>query len=193
MTQHAPSSLRQFTVDEYHRLIETGILVEGEPIELLEGMLVRKMTRNPPHDTAMGKLEDQLLMRLPTGWLRRCQCAITLPTSEPEPDVTIARGNRNTYRQRHPGPLDIGLVAEVSDSSLDLDQGLKLRIYAEARIAVYWIVNIPDDRIEVYTQPTGTGLAAAYTSVQHLGPADSLVLTLGGVALPAILVSDILP
>jgi Uma2 family endonuclease len=185
--------LHRLTVAEYDRMIAAGILREGDPIELLEGLLVRKMTRNPPHDTALGLLEDALGTRLPRGWLRRTQCAVTTPDSVPEPDIAVVRGNARTYTTVHPGPADVGLVVEVSDSSLAQDRGQKLRIYAAAGIVLYWIVNVPDARVEVYTQPTGTGDQATYAQVQHFGPAADLVLILGGVALAPIRVSDILP
>lgn len=193
MTTATARQLRRFTVAEYHAMISTGILSEGEPIELLDGYLVEKMTRNPPHATALGKMEDALIARLPAGWIRRSQDAITLADSEPEPDVVLARGTRDDYAARHPGPGDIALVVEVSDSSLDIDQGIKLRVYAAAGIPVYWIVNIPDASVEVYTQPVGPDDQATYAQRQILRTGDLLDLTLDGVALPPIPVADVLP
>src|SRR6478672_548904 len=75
-------TVRRFSVDEYHRLIETGVLVEGEPLELLEGWIVYKMTRNPPHDVALGLADDVIDGRLPAGWHVREQSAITTADSE---------------------------------------------------------------------------------------------------------------
>jgi len=193
MTTATARQLRRFTVAEYHAMISTGIVRGGEPVELLDGLLVNKMTRNPPHATALGKMEDALIARLPAGWIRRSQDAITLADSEPEPDVVIVRGTRDDYAARHPGPGDIALVVEVSDSSLDIDQGIKLRIYAAAGIPVYWIVNIPDDTVEVYTQPVGTGDQATYARRQILRTGDNLDLTLDGFVLPPIPVADVLP
>jgi Uma2 family endonuclease len=188
------ANLYRFTVDEYHRLIEVGILPEGAPIELLVGLLVRKMSRNPPHDQTVRRLTRLMFARVPQpAWVISPQCAITTPDSVPEPDLVIACGPEQLYDNAHPSAAEIALLVEVSDSSLAEDRGLKLRVYAAAGIVLYWIVNIPDARVEVYTQPTGSGDQATYAQVQHFGPAADLVLILGGVALAPIRVSDILP
>jgi Uma2 family endonuclease len=146
-----------FTVEEYHRLIQAGILQKGEPFELLEGWIVPKMTRNPPLALAASLAEDEISRRLPPHWFRRGQSAVTTADSEPEPDVSVVSGNRRDYLHRHPGPQDMGLVVEVADSSLDQDRTVKARLYARAAIPVYWIINIPEQQVEVYTDPTGPG------------------------------------
>ncbi len=81
----------------------------------------------------------------------RMQSAITLSRSEPEPDAALVRGNARTYAKHHPKPPDIGLVIEVSDSTLDGDRIDKGRLYAEAGIVCYWIVNLVDRQIEIYS------------------------------------------
>jgi Uma2 family endonuclease len=189
----APLSLRRFTVAEYHRMIAAGILKEGEPYELLEGWIVRKMTRNPPHDLALGLAEDEIGRRLPAGWFRRDQSGMTTADSEPEPDVAIVRGNRRDYGERHPGPQDLGLVVEIADSSLALDRGLKARLYARAAIAIYWIVNLPDSQIEVYTDPTGPGPEPAYQQHRDYAATEAVPLILDGVEIGQIPVRDLLP
>jgi Uma2 family endonuclease len=185
--------LRRFSVAEYHRMIALGILHSGDPIELLEGFLVFKVRVSPPHATVRGLLDDALRARLPDGWRSRQVCAITTQDSEPEPDLAVIRGPLRKYAESHPRPEDAGLVVQVADVTLAQDRGQKLRVYAAAGIALYWIVNIPDNRIEVYTQPTGTGEQATYAQVQLFGPGDDLALVLGGVVLPPIPVRDILP
>src|SRR5262249_55940429 len=110
-----PLPVRRFTADEYHRMIESGVLHEGEGGDLLDGWVVPKMTRNPAHDLSLGLTEDEITRLLPAGWFRRDQSAVTTPESEPEPDVGVVRGRRRDYRDRHPGPQDLGLVVEVSD------------------------------------------------------------------------------
>jgi hypothetical protein len=188
-----PVPVRRFTVAEYHRLIETGILQEGEPIELLEGWLVPKMTRNPPHDLALGLAEDEISRRLPPGWFRRDQSAVTTADSEPEPEVAIVRGQRRDYGTRHPGPPDMGLVVEIADSSLAQDRTLKARVYARAAIPVYWIVNIPDSQVEVYTDPTGPQPDPAYRQRRDYTAAESVPLILDGLVIGDIPVKDLLP
>src|SRR5882724_6966313 len=108
------AGFRRFSIDEYHRLIEIGLLTEDEPLELIEGTLVMKMPRNPPHDTAILKLNNRLIRVAPPGWQVRGQSSATLGTSEPEPDFALVRGDEDTYSTRHPGPGDISLVIEVA-------------------------------------------------------------------------------
>src|SRR4051812_9946272 len=96
-------SLRRFSVDEYHRMIETGILDERDRVELLDGYVVLKMPRNPPHDSTIQRLERRIGRLLPAGWDLRTQCAITLSQSEPEPDLAVVRGDDTLYQTRHPG------------------------------------------------------------------------------------------
>src|SRR5437016_4994181 len=92
---------------------------------------------------------------LPAGWDLRVQSAITLTESEPEPDFAIVRGDESAYLTRHPTTADIGLVVEVSDSTLPGDRDDKGRIYARAGIPCYWIVNLVDRQVEVHTLPSG--------------------------------------
>jgi Uma2 family endonuclease len=183
--------LYRFSLEQYHQMIQAGVLREGERAELLEGWIVAKMTRNPPHDFALSRL-DRLLRRLSDDWVVRAQCALTLRLSEPEPDVAVVRGPDDRYRTRHPGPQDTALVIEVADASLDEDRGIKLRAYARARIGLYWIVNLPDARVEVYTDPRG-GRNPGYRQRQDYGAGDSIPLVLGGQDFGAIPVSELLP
>src|SRR6185295_6126307 len=106
------AGFRRFSVPEYHRLIEIGVLTEDDNLELIEGYLVNKMSRNPPHD---GTIQIQSLAfenSLPDGWRVRVQCAVTLPDSEPEPDLAIVRGDVRTYLLHHPYVTDIGVLIE---------------------------------------------------------------------------------
>ena len=157
-----PEPMRRFTVDEYHRMLHTGILTEDDPVELLEGWIVAKMTRNPAHDTALALVHAALSAALPAGWICRGQSAVTTNDSEPEPDVAVVRGPIRRYATSHPRPDDAALVVEVADSTLARDRTLKARLYARAAVPIYWIVNIPDRQIEVYTDPTGASAEPAY-------------------------------
>jgi hypothetical protein len=96
-------------VNEYHRLVQAGVLEEDEPVELLEGWIVEKIPRNPLHDAVVSLILNRVLApRLPAGWFCRGQSAITTTDSEPEPDIAVVRGNERDYLARHPGPADIG-------------------------------------------------------------------------------------
>lgn len=158
--------MRRFTLDEYHEMIRSRILTEDDPVELLEGYLVLKMPPSPEHDFAIRAMDKRLQRLVPDTFTVSNQCAATLNNnSEPEPDFTVARGDETTYRTYHPGPADTALVVEVSASSLSRDRTDKARIYARAGIPVYWVVNVIDKQIEVFTQPSGPTAAPAYA--QH--------------------------
>jgi hypothetical protein len=184
---------RRFSVSEYHALAQAGVLTEDDRLELIEGYLVLKMTHNPPHDGSISLCEEVIRRHLPSGWLLRIQCVITLSCSEPEPDLVISRGNARTYLRHHPGPTEVGLVIEVSDSSLPIDRTDKCRIYARAGIACYWIVNMIDRQVEVYTSPSGPADAPAYAHRQDYLPGDSVPLVLDGTRVALIPVADCLP
>jgi Uma2 family endonuclease len=172
--------MRQFSVDEFHRMIEAGILGEEDRVELLEGWLVAKMVHNPQHDSTIDMVHEAIQKRVSASWRIRIQSAITTVDSEPEPDIAVASGPATRYASAHPGAADIGLIVEVSDSTLRLDQGLKLRLYARAGITTYWIVNLPDRRVEVYSDPTGAVANPAYRDREIVAGAKT-------VALPAVL------
>ncbi len=189
----AQSSFRRFTLGEYHKMIETGVLIDGEPYELLEGHLVHKMSRGSPHDSALQVLTKRFVRLCPAGWEPRCQSAVTLAgDSEPEPDFVLARGDETTFRTRHPGPAEIGLVVEVSDSSLAVDRHDKGSIYAANGIPVYWVVNVTDKVIEVYTQPAGTGDTAAYATRNDYPVGTAVPIVLDGNAVGTITVAEVM-
>ena len=187
------AGFHRFSVPEYHKLIEIGLLTEDDNLELIEGYLVNKMSRNPPHDCSIQLVSGAVSATKPTVWCVRVQCAVTLPDSEPEPDVVVARGNPRTFATRHPGPFDIGALIEVADSTLLGDRADKGRIYARASIPIYWIVNLIDRQIEVYEQPSGPTAAPAFakTTIYHL--ADSIPLILDGNIVATFAVKDLLP
>jgi Uma2 family endonuclease len=186
-------TLRRFSVDEYHRMLHSGIIREDEPYELLEGWIVEKMSHNPPHDLVVGLVDDEFIRLVPAGWFRRGQSSVTTSDSEPEPDLALVRGKRRDYEGRHPAPDDMGLVVEVADSSLVRDRIVKARIYARGGVPVYWIVNIQEEQVEVYTKPTGNCDAPAFGVRQDYRRGDAVPLMLGDVEIGRIAVDDLLP
>jgi Uma2 family endonuclease len=185
--------LMRLSVDQYHKMIAAGVLTEDDPVELLDGWLVRKMPKNPPHRIAVRRMRKALERVVPAGWYVDAQEPITLDTSEPEPDGTVARGQTEQYPDRHPGPNDLALVVEVADSSLEHDRGTKKRLYARAAIPVYWIVNLVDRQVEVYTHPSGPADQPDYRSRQDYGPTDTVPVILDGKEVVRIAVADLLP
>jgi Uma2 family endonuclease len=183
----------RLSVDQYHAMIRHGILGEDDPVELLDGWLVKKMTKNPPHTFATQVLRDLVPGLLPAGWFVNDQEPVTTADSEPEPDLAVVRGGRRQFLLRKPSPADLAFVVEVSDSSLDTDQGPKLRAYARANIPVYWIVNLIDRRVEVYTQPSGPTDTPAYGQRLDYGPGDAVPVVLDGNQVGQVAVNDLLP
>jgi Uma2 family endonuclease len=186
------NTAKQFTPEQYHALIHSGIIQEGDSVELLEGFLVEKGLRNPPHEMSLRRLTARLPRQV-RGWFFQIQGAISLGASEPEPDGALLRGDETTCDGRLPTATDIGLVIEVSDSTLTFDRTDKGRIYARAGIPVYWIINVVDRQIEVYTNPDPTANPAAYRTRTDYRPGDTVPIAPGATAVGTIAVSDLLP
>lgn len=187
------TQLRTFTVNEYHWLIAKGFFAHDERCELLDGLIVNKMARDPIHDASLTAARRALDSRIPTGWHVRVQSAVTTASSEPEPDLTIVRGAEFDYVSRHPGTTDIELLVEVANTSLSSDRDWKGPIYARAAPAVYWIINLIDMRVEVYSDPTGPNSAPVYRRRQDFRIGDSIPLTIGGTPVETVAVVDLLP
>lgn len=183
----------RLSVEQYHEMIRAGILQSGDPVELLEGVLVQKMPSNPPHRIAALLIREALGRIVPAGWYVDSQAPITTSDSEPEPDAVVVRGNTRQYHDRHPGPADLALVVEVSQASLTRDRGRKKRIYARSGVPVYWIVSLPDRRVEVYTGPSGPAETPDYGGRQEFGPSESVPVFLDGTEVGRLTVSDLLP
>jgi Uma2 family endonuclease len=156
------ATVKRFTIDEYHQLIELGFLAEGgtlrdgkrDRLELIRGELIEMTSKGTPHTFCTSRLCRQLDRLLgDRAAIRGQEPIILLPNSEPEPDVVIARGNETDYLGHHPYPENILLVVEVADSTLSYDQTVKLSLYAEAAIAHYWIADLRAQQVERYNQP----------------------------------------
>lgn len=184
--------IRPFTVDEYHRMIATGIFDTGPRCELIHGIVLEKRMPNPPHATVVSKLMRRFLGIVGDRCAVRVQQPITLPENEPEPDLAVANGSDDDYATAHPGPKDLILVVEVSDSSLAFDRGTKLAMYASEKVAQYWIVNVEERRVEVYTQPRG-GKNPGYKQHTNYGPDDAVPVVVRGQELGRIPVNELLP
>ncbi|MGH7169399.1 MAG: Uma2 family endonuclease [Gemmataceae bacterium] len=193
VTYGLDASMARFSLARYQRMIELGILTSEDKVELLENYVVLKMPRNPPHDGTIQLVEETLAAKVPQAWRLRTQLTVVLSDSQPEPDFAIVRGNARTYMTRHPDPADVGLIVEVANSSLLRDQRDKTRIYARGGIICYWIVNLVDRRIEVYSQPSGPATVPAYSSFQIYQPGDAVPLVLDRATVGTVLVDDLLP
>ena len=188
-----PLPPKRWTVDEYHQMLENGTLKSGDPVELLQGWIVPKMSRNTPHDVAFVLVSDSLRLALSTGYHVRVKSAITTADSEPEPDVAVARGVARDYLSNHPNSGDIGLLVEIADTSLAHDRVTKGRIYARDGISEYWIVNLEAEQIEVYTNPEVLAAEPSYLLRVDFVPGDAVPLVLDGQEIARLPVADLLP
>jgi Uma2 family endonuclease len=178
---------------EYERLVEAEFLGSEDRIELLGGDMIVKEPQQSPHATAIQLVHAALTMGFGSGWSVRAQMPVALDDeSEPEPDVCVVPGDPRDYRDAHPAqPL---LIVEVALSRLRFDREDKGSLYARAHIAVYWIVNIPARRLEIYRQPVPDDAAVfgwRYGQALTLG-AEARVSPLAAPA-AAINVADQLP
>jgi len=189
-----------FSVTQFHRMLEAGILTDGEPVELIEGMLIRKdrgpagagdMVHGPLHALVVARLQSLSARIESLGCHVRSQLPVTLSgCDEPEPDLAIVKGAPEDYADRHPGPEDVVAVVEVADSSLEFDRTTKQRLYSAAGIAAYWIVNLPGDRIEVLESPRRE--EGRYARRLDVGRAETVRLSLAAGVLE-VTASSILP
>jgi Uma2 family endonuclease len=160
-----PLSRWSWTREKYHLAGELGFFKPGERTELLEGEVVLKLSpQKTPHATAISLAQYLLDESRSAGYFVRVQLPIILDdASEPEPDLALVMGTPRDYERRHPMPQDIGLLIEVSDSSVDIDLGQKSRLYAQARIPEYWVINLVQRTLEVMTDPQGTAYSTRRT------------------------------
>jgi Uma2 family endonuclease len=163
----------RITIAQYDEMIRQGMFEPSEEhhVELIYGEIVPMSPINPPRsNTVMDVMEwtFEVVTRASVRVSVRGAIAIAAIDSEPQPDIALLR--RKDYRRSHPEPDDVLLVIEVADSSLEKDRGLKSRMYAEASIADYWIVNLPDRCVEVRRDPQG----GAYRSVETFRPGQDV-------------------
>lgn len=179
--------------DRYEQLVESGVYGSKDPVFLWQGRLVQKMTEGDRHAFSCCSLTKLLIQLIPDGWAVRADKPIRLTEdSVPEPDLTIVRGSLRDYGRRKPTPADISLVIEVSDSSLRLDSEVMLRAYGANSIPVYWIVNLPGGRVEVFTEPSGPAEVPGYRTRREYGPNEEVPVILDGREVGRIPVKEII-
>jgi Uma2 family endonuclease len=182
-------SVRRFTVDDYHRMIDAGILGENDRVELVDGWIVEMSPIVPPHATCVSLLAAAIQELLPAGWIVRVQSPITIANGEPEPDIAVVQGSIRDYRARHPSGADIAVVVEVADASLQFDRLQKRIQYAMAGIPEFWIVNLVDQSIEIYRNPAHSD----YPVPEVFDSAGTADVRVRGQVLGKISVADVLP
>ena len=192
----APAELQRISLEIYREMIDLGLILPTDRVELLDGFLVKKMPKYPRHASVTRRLAAFFEARLPRGGITIKEDPIELPAplegdSSPEPDVTIVTGTPEDYERRHPGPGDIVLVVEVAgDARMLVRDRAGLERYARAGLPMVWIVNLADDTVEIYTKPSGMVANPEYGACEVKGVGDVAEVTLGGTVV-AIAVADI--
>ena len=181
---------RRFSVDEYHRMAEAGILTEKDRVELIDGEIVEMTPISSRHASVVKRLNALLTGCLGARAIVSVQDPVQLSKeSEPQPDVVLLRPTPDFYAGSHPEPVDTLLLIEVADTSLLQDRLSKAAIYAAAGNPDYWIVNLRDELVEVMRHPDAG--EARYREVRTAARGEWLEL----VALPAcgVAVTELLP
>ncbi|MDF5738233.1 MULTISPECIES: Uma2 family endonuclease [unclassified Nostoc] len=162
---------RKFTVEQYHKMVDSGILTEDDRVELIRGEIIEMSPIGTKHAACVKRLNKLLSQKLWDRVLIAIQDPVELnDNSEPQPDVALLKPRDDFYATAHPQPQDIFLLIEVSDSTVMYDREEKIPLYAQANIIEVWLVDINEQIVEVYQQPTAAGyqLMQKFTSGQTL-------------------------
>ena len=183
----------RLSVDQYWAMTRVGILTKDDRVELLEGWLVAKMSKDQPHTISKNLTSEAIRSLLPPGWYVGIEDPVSAFDSEPEPDLSIVRGEFRNYPDHAPDPEHVALVIEVAHASPSYDQSIKKRLYARSGFVTYWLINLVASRVEVYTEPTGSIESPDYLQRRDFGPADQVPLMIAGVEVGRVLVRNLLP
>ncbi len=193
-TQPAPSpaplaspAVYRMTVDEFERIAGS---LNDDQVELLDGYVIGRDDMRQRHVLATERRRRRLERIVGEGYFVREEKPIRIPEiDEPRPDISVVRGDPELFAQRHPAPAEVALLIEVSETGLDRDQGKKRFNHARSVIPIYWIVNLVDNQLEVYTRPEPNG----YQSSQILNAGQEISVMIDGHEAGRIAVADILP
>jgi Uma2 family endonuclease len=158
MAVEIAATRRRFTRAEYHRMAEVGILGEDDRVELIRGEIVEMSPIGRRHRAFVDNLNEMLVLRLTGRAIVSVQNPVALTEdSEPQPDLAVLRRRPVPYKERDARAEDVLLLIEVAESSLAYDRSTKLRLYAEAGVPEYWVVDCNAEAIEVYRDPRPEG------------------------------------
>src|SRR5262249_44473935 len=184
-----PSPLYPMTLEQYESLITSRFFTKRDDVHLINGYLVTRMAESTLHGAICEMIRLAIQAFLLAPWHTRSEKGLRIPAqiSMPRPDLAIVRGGPRDYLARYPEPADTALVVEVSNTSLDEDRAMAA-IYGAGGVPVYWIVNLVDGQVEVYSNPGPSG----YQTHEVLAPGHVLHVKLDGVEIGEIPVADIL-
>ncbi len=171
MTVHL--TRHKFTVEEYHRMAEAGILSEDDRVELIEGEIVEMAPIGSRHAATVKRLLALLLPVQVNGkGILSVQDPIRLaPDSEPQPDVALLKPRPDFYASGHPGPEDVLLLVEVAETTAGEDRAVKVPLYGRHGVPEVWLVDLSAEVVEVYREPSSAG----YRQVRRVGRGEVLV------------------
>ncbi len=153
-----PIAIRLLSVQDYHQMMEAGILRPDERVELVEGQIIQMAAKGTAHSAAVSRIEKLLRSRLGDLVLLRFQDPVRLNDySEPEPDVAVVQPNPSFYEEHHPTPSEVFWLIEVSDTTLRFDRETKAPAYARSGILEYWVLDVPGRKLHVYRMPSAEG------------------------------------
>ena len=179
----------RFTVAQFDQMLMDRTIGPQERVELIDGLVVTKVSKNPPHIVAGKLLFSALQGIVPVGWHVTKDDDVEISEHDkPQPDLAVVRGAPTDYLDSYATPADIALAVELSESTLLSDRSVKMPRYAVARIPVYWIVNLVDKHVEVYTDPVG----ATYTNRAVFTRGQEVPVVIDGKPFGRIAVSEIL-
>lgn len=157
-------SKKLFTVHDYHRMGETGILREDDRVELIDGEIIAMSPFGPRHNAAVNRAMRALVMGVGDTAIVQSQGSVRLDLyREPQPDLVLLSPRADFYASRHAGPDDIMLIVEIADSSIEYDREVKARVYAGSGVREYWIADLGTGVVECCSEPRD----GAYQSVRR--------------------------
>ncbi|MBX6314999.1 MAG: Uma2 family endonuclease [Isosphaeraceae bacterium] len=183
----------RFNAAQVLKMIDSGILGEGDDVELWDGVLYR-MVKKELHNYVVSQTADALRPLTPAGYhVREEKSCKYAERSLPEPDVAVARGRKDEYLPEPPHLARLALVVEVNYHTDQADYGEKLRRYAEVGIPIYWLIDVKARIVRVYEQPRGSGAEARYAACRTYEPGAIIAVVIDGRPVGHVAVADLLP
>ena len=185
-----PSGAYRLTVEEYDRIIKSGVIPKEDRVELIEGFLVTKEPPDPSYPLAAKQTMLALLRVVPPGWHVVSEKPVVVSErSKPEPDLAVVKGEARDYLNRDITAQDVALVVKIARTKLEHDRDFMAQVYASSGIPAYWVLNLADERIEAYTDPA----TERYVTRNDYQFGQDVPLVVRGVDAGAIPVTDVLP
>ena len=166
MTAVESARRHTWTVEEYHRMVEVGLLGPEDRVELLDGAIVTKVVIGSRHAGCVNRCNRRFVQQAGDRYVVGVQNPIVLERSQPEPDLSVLRWRDDLYAGSHPRPDDVVLLVEVASSPAAEDRRRKLPLYARSGIVEVWLVDLDADRVEVHRDPGPDGYREVEVEVE---------------------------